>query len=61
MVNHFSLMFHIYTPWKRKEISAFLTFSGGIEMEYWLKMERKRPHELLQNTGKYWSKHWATT
>ena len=30
-------MFHLYTPWKRQKASAFLTFSGGIEIEHWLK------------------------
>ena len=27
-------MFHSYTPLKRQKTSGFLTFSGGIEMEY---------------------------
>ena len=32
-------MFHFYTPWKRQKIRGSLMFSGGIEMEHWLKME----------------------
>ena len=35
VLTHFSLMFHSYTPWKRKKIKGFLTFPGGIEMEHW--------------------------
>ena len=31
-------MSHFYTPWKRQKTKGFLTFSGGIEMEYWVKM-----------------------
>ena len=27
-------MFRFYTPWKRRKTFSFLTFSGGIEMEY---------------------------
>ena len=29
---------HFYTPSKRRKTSAFLTFSGDIEIEHWLKM-----------------------
>ena len=39
-LTHFSSMFHFYTPWKRQKTSktfGFLTFSGGVEMEHWLK------------------------
>ena len=31
-------MFHFYTPWKHQKTSGFLMFSGGIEVEQWLKM-----------------------
>ena len=31
-------MFDFYTPWKRQKTFAFLTFSGGIEMEQRAKM-----------------------
>ena len=34
---YFSLMFHFYTSWKRQKSKGFLTFSGGIEMDHWLK------------------------
>ena len=33
----FRLMFHFYTPWKRRKSKGFLTFSRGIEMEHSLK------------------------
>ena len=29
-------MFHFYIPWKSQK--SFVTFSGGIEMEYWAKL-----------------------
>ena len=38
---HFMLRFPFYTPWKHKKAPGFLTFSGGIEREYWLKMLKK--------------------
>ena len=31
-------MFHIYILWKRQKTSAFLTFSGGVEIELWPEM-----------------------
>ena len=31
-------MFYFYTPWKRQKTFGFLTFSGGIEIEYWARM-----------------------
>ena len=31
-------MFYLYTPLKCRKASNFLTFSGGIKMEYWGKM-----------------------
>ena len=34
----FKPLIHFYTPWKRRKTSAFLTFSGVIEIEHWLKM-----------------------
>ena len=40
MINHFKPIFHFYT-------TGFLTFSGGIEMEYWLKMG----YEILWRTA----------
>ena len=36
-LTHFKPMFHFYTPWKQKT-GGFLMFSGGIEVEHWLKM-----------------------
>ena len=37
-ISPFSPMFHFYTPWKHQKTSSFLIFSGGIEVEHWLKM-----------------------
>ena len=31
-------MSHFYTPWKRQQTYGFLTFSGGAEMQYSIKM-----------------------
>ena len=31
-------MFYFYTPWKHQKTGGFLMFSGGIEVEHWLKM-----------------------
>ena len=31
-------MFNFYSPWERQKTTDFLTFSGSIEMEQWLKM-----------------------
>ena len=36
---HFNPIFHFYTPWKRQKTKGFLTFSRGIEMEHWTKMD----------------------
>ena len=38
LLTYFKSMLHLSTPWKSQKISGFLTFSGGIEMEHWLKM-----------------------
>ena len=32
----FMAISHLYTSWKRQKTSGFLTFSGGVEMEYCL-------------------------
>ena len=32
-----SSMFHFYTPWKRQKTFGFLTFSGAIKIENWVK------------------------
>ena len=37
-LDHFSAMFHFYTPSKRQKTKVFLTFSWGIEMEHWAKI-----------------------
>ena len=37
-VTHFQPMFHFYIPRKHQKTSGFLMFSGGIEVEHWLKM-----------------------
>ena len=38
-LTHFSPVSHFYTPWKRQRTFGFLTFSGGIEMWRWTKMD----------------------
>ena len=38
-LTHFSPVFHFYTPWKRQETKGSVTYSGGIEMEHWAKMD----------------------
>ena len=38
-LTHFIPIFHLYTPWKRPKTFGFLTFSGGIEMRNWVKMD----------------------
>ena len=30
-------IFSFYTPWTRHKTKGFLTFSGGIQMDIWLK------------------------
>ena len=30
-------MLHFYTPWKHQKTGGFLIFTGGIEVERWLK------------------------
>ena len=37
-LTHFQPMFHFSTPGKHQETEGFLMFSGGIEVEQWLKM-----------------------
>ena len=37
-LTQFSLMFHVYTLWKRQENFDMLTYSASIEMEHWAKM-----------------------
>ena len=37
-LTHFKAMFHFYTVWKRQKSLGFLTFLGGIKMEYWFEM-----------------------
>ena len=38
LLTHFRPLLHFYTPWKHQETFGFLTFSGVIEMEHWVKM-----------------------
>ena len=37
-LTHFQPTFHFYTPRKYQKTYGFLMFSGGIEVEHWLKM-----------------------
>ena len=36
-LTHFKVTFHFDTPFKRQKTRSFLTFSGGLEIEHWLK------------------------
>ena len=38
LLTHFQPMFHFYTSWKPKVFWGFPMFSGGIEVENWLKI-----------------------
>ena len=38
LLTYFQPIFHFYTPWKHQKASGFRMFSGGIEVEHWLKM-----------------------
>ena len=40
-LTHFRPMFHFYAPWKLQKTFGFLTFSGGIEIKHWTKMDYK--------------------
>ena len=37
-LTRFSLMPHVYTTWKPQKSFGFLMFSGGLEMEHWIKI-----------------------
>ena len=39
-------MFDFYTHWKRQKAKGFLTFSGGIKMDYWAKMGCINPFHI---------------
>ena len=36
LLTHFQPMFYFYPPWKHQQTGGF--FSGGMEMEHWLKI-----------------------
>ena len=40
-LNHFTLIFNFYFPWKLRKTRRFLTFSGGREMENWRELYKK--------------------
>ena len=40
-LTYFQQLFHFYTPWKHQKAYGFLIFSGGIEVEHWLKIDQK--------------------
>ena len=40
-------MFHFYTPGKFKKTPGFLTFSAGIDMEYWLETGQRQYNDVL--------------
>ena len=35
----FSLIFHVHSLWKRQKTKSFQTFSIGVEMENWVKVD----------------------
>ena len=39
LLTQFSPVSHFYTSWKHQKTKGFLTFSGGVEMDYWAKMD----------------------
>ena len=50
-LTHFHPIFHFYSPWKHEQASSFLMFSGGIEVEHWLKMGLRLHVILLRGNG----------
>ena len=44
---NFNPMFHFYTPWIRQKTKGFLTYSGGIEMEHWVKTGYSASHSTI--------------
>ena len=47
-------MFHFYIPWKRQKTKGFLTFSGGIEMKHWTKMDLEESEKTSGRPLKQW-------
>ena len=41
LLTHFYPKLHFYTPLKHQETGGFLMFSGGTEVEHWLKVGLK--------------------
>ena len=42
LLTHFSPVFNFHVLWKNEETKDFLTFSGDIEMEHWVKSGLKK-------------------
>ena len=42
-------MFHFHIPWKRQKTKDFLTFLGGLEMEYWTNVNKTWRNEFESN------------
>ena len=42
-------MLHFYTPCKHQKPGGFLMFSGGILVEYWLKMRQSNSLNIRSN------------
>ena len=57
-LTHFRSMVHLYIPWKR-QISGFLTFSRGIEIEHWAETDQTSTIILVEVLNKY--KEWPIT
>ena len=48
ILTHFQPLFYFYTPWKHQKTGGFLMFSGGIEVEHWLKIGLVNLSELAK-------------
>ena len=51
-------MVHLYTLWEPQKNSAFLTISGGMEMEHWLKRIKTKKEEKNKSKINSKSKQW---
>ena len=51
-----SMVSSFYIPFKHQNISGFLTFSRGIEMEHWHKMNERLKRYLLKLISRDWNK-----
>ena len=57
-LTYFRSILHLYVPWKH-QISGFLTFSRGIEIEHWAETDQTSTIILVEVLNKY--KEWSIT